>query len=106
MLNLTITDAALKWFEKNRWSTGKDQPAIATLVWSYSPNWKNPSWSAGFHERSKIPVEQIVEIGGIEFAFEPSYQHALEGKTVDLKNGAIEVIPNTFEQTPKGSATK
>jgi hypothetical protein len=38
--------------------------------------------------------DRIEVIQEIEFAFEPIYRAALNGKTVDLVNGKILVIPN------------
>jgi hypothetical protein len=95
-LDLKITDAARNWLEKNRWSTEGAEPGIVTFVWGYDLNWSNPGWSVGFHIRSKVPLELIEVIAGIEFAFEPSYRESLRGKTIDLVGGEIAVIPNTF----------
>ena len=44
-------------------------------------------WGVGFHDRSKLPEDEIVEIDGLPFVFVEAQVPRLNGATLDFREG-------------------
>jgi hypothetical protein len=63
--------------------------AIPTIVWTTDTGAGSGGWAVGFHDRSRIPNDFIVDANGIEFVVEHQWRDALAGADLDVVSGVL-----------------
>ena len=99
---LTLSDSARVALSMLMQRHSKYVP-VATVTWSeggwteYHDQFGNlvhrtdgPGWDVGFYDRSRVPEDQIVTLGGIEFVFDQGpISMRLDGRQLDYRNGGF-----------------
>ncbi len=84
-----ITDAARRRLMS--WLTPEvTKELVPTITWSTSMTGES-FWSVGAFSRSKIDVEKIAILDGIEFYIEEWWHEQLDGTTLDLVEGYFKI---------------
>lgn len=95
MINFRVTKTAkevLKEMIKRGESEHGYKSLVPAILWIGDGEGKNFAWGVGFYERSRIVMDWIVSLDGMEFYIDPVDLPKLDGQTLDYIDNKLKVL--------------